>query len=80
MLVSYNQTEARLFVDGQLAGNARFGLGLPAENSPLAVGASLTGSNETAADRLLGVLDNLLVYDRALSADEVKALARGQRP
>jgi Concanavalin A-like lectin/glucanases superfamily len=80
VLVSYDQTEARLFVDGQLAGNARFGLGLPAENSPLAVGASLTGSNETAADRLLGVLDDLLVYDRALSADEVKALARGQRP
>ena len=31
VLVSYDQTEARLFVDGQLAGNARFGLGLPAE-------------------------------------------------
>ena len=79
VLVSYDQTEARLFVDGQLAGNARFGLGLPAENSPLAVGATSPAQRDRRrppagrAGRSAGLRPRL-------SADEVKALARGQRP
>jgi hypothetical protein len=48
---------------------------------PLTIGGALNTSDPTRADELFaGDLDEMLIYDRALSAAEVAALAGGAAP
>jgi RNA polymerase sigma-70 factor, ECF subfamily len=73
---------ATLYVDGievgHLTGLRTPRLDLP---SPLLIGAGVNGPPGTRAkERFRGALDELLVYDRALGADEVLALAGGTQP
>jgi RNA polymerase sigma factor (sigma-70 family) len=72
---------ARVFVDGvevarrQVGGRAPVGGG----STPLVIAASLVGKR--AVHRWRGVVDDLVVYDHALSASEIRALSdRGERP
>jgi hypothetical protein len=63
--------QLRLYVDGQLAGQADACLG-DSSTGPLVIGRGRFGGNPV--DYFGGTLDQVHIYDRALSAAEVKAL------
>jgi hypothetical protein len=69
---------ARLYVDGTAAGEAPYGVPFAPEVSPLLIGASQSAS--TVVNFLPERLDDLLVYQRALTGPEMSALANGARP
>jgi len=84
--VSYDVTaaEIQVFVNGESFGKFTYALSFPAELTALLIGAE---ENATAAmpmttidGRLMGSLDEVSVYNRALTADQMKALACGARP
>jgi hypothetical protein len=50
---------------------------LAADTTPLAIGAGLNAAGETANEYFKGDLDELVVYDRALSQDEVTSTVEG---
>jgi hypothetical protein len=73
--------EARLYVDGIPAGGRDYNLPLVADLSPLLIGASQSvGGGPRTADFYLGRIDELVLYDRALSAGEIGRLAGGELP
>jgi RNA polymerase sigma factor (sigma-70 family) len=72
----------RLYVDGkqvgQMFGKAR---GEGVIGGPLTIGAGINGRSTTAVrQRLDGSFDEVLVYDRALSPEEIAALAARTQP
>lgn len=75
---TFDQTDVRLYVDGRLAGTAAYLLGIPPEVSPIVIGGAQTITG--TASRFSGVLDEVMLYNRALTPAEVAALARGVRP
>jgi hypothetical protein len=76
----YDKHEAHVFLDGVSIGQQRYELNIGPENSPLEIGASQDATLIGAADRLLGIIDEVAVYDRPLTAGEVQALAGGNQP
>jgi hypothetical protein len=74
----------RLFVDGKPFGTQNFPLPFSTENTPLLVGAAEAPTFDLPAkvigNRLSALVDEVAVYQRALSVDEVKALACGRQP
>jgi hypothetical protein len=76
----YDQTSARLMIDGQLVATQMFQLSIGPENSPLALGASEDVTPDRASDPLGGDLDEVALYDRALGPVEIEALAAGAQP
>jgi hypothetical protein len=78
LAATFDGLKARLFVDGREDGNGAFGMGIPDEQTPLLVGASATSKG--ASDFLAGQLDEVILYDRALPAPEVQALAHPTVP
>jgi RNA polymerase sigma-70 factor, ECF subfamily len=81
------QGVARLFIDGVEVAQQR-GRALPAADGAAAgenillIGAGMNGSPATRlpSERFVGLLDELVLYDRALPPDDVKALAAGAQP
>jgi hypothetical protein len=73
--VACDRRSARLYVDGNPAGEAAYGVPFAPDVSPLLIGA---GSD--VAGFLSERLDEVLLYSRALAATEVTALASGARP
>ncbi|MEX1119146.1 MAG: LamG domain-containing protein [Terrimicrobiaceae bacterium] len=68
---SFDGSTLRIYVDGALEGMKKT-VGKPNMNKqPLAIGAKYEG---VAGDRLLGALDELAFYNRALSDSEIRAL------
>jgi hypothetical protein len=76
----YDRKVARLWLDGRNIGEQSYMLNIPPENSPLCLGASEEATPTLATDPLGADLDELAIYDRALTADELAALARGAQP
>ncbi|HEX3694317.1 MAG TPA: LamG domain-containing protein [Polyangia bacterium] len=74
----------RLFVNGKAFGSLAFVLPFAPENTPLLVGAAEAPNFDlpakTIGDRLAAIVDDVAVYNRMLSADEVLSLACGARP
>jgi RNA polymerase sigma-70 factor (ECF subfamily) len=72
-----------LYLDGALIGysTASRRVSLGGGTTPLTIGGAINGPDPAAADdRFKGALDELAIYDRALSADEVRALAARTQP
>jgi RNA polymerase sigma-70 factor (ECF subfamily) len=72
---------ARLYLDGEEVRRKQtdalpFGGG----TTPLIIGGGVNGPHDEVKENLEGVLDELLIYDRALPADEIAALATRVRP
>jgi hypothetical protein len=69
-----------LYVDGVLAGHNTQTKPLPlgGAGTPLLIGAQINGPEESgrAQDLFRGALDELAIYDRPLSGEEIRALAR----
>jgi hypothetical protein len=75
--------EGRLYIDGELVhhkikeGRPSLGGG----SSPLIVGGGINGSYGGEVKELFqGVMDELVIFDRALSREEIAALAAGTQP
>lgn len=73
-----------LFVNGKAFGSKAFSLVFAAENTPLLVGAAEAPNFDlpakTFVDRLAAEVDEVAVYNRTLSPDEILSLACGARP
>jgi RNA polymerase sigma-70 factor (ECF subfamily) len=74
----------RLYVDGQLVGSKRdkrVPLRAVADGNPLIIGGGLNRADrDGVGERFHGLLDELVVYERALTAEEVAALAARVQP
>jgi hypothetical protein len=75
----YDGMRARLYADARLVAETTHDLGFAPEISPLTIGGR-PGGGIPAIDTFAGRLDEIAVYDRALSPAEVKALADGFLP
>jgi hypothetical protein len=73
---TFDGSSLRLYVDGQLESFLKT-QGAPKLNKqPLVIGAKHLG---VAGDRLIGAMDEVAFYDRALAESEIQALfARGR--
>jgi hypothetical protein len=73
-----------LYVNGGSHGMQMYGLQLTTENTLMLVGAAETPTapmpENTVAQRLLGALDEVAVYNRPLNLDEIQALSCGAQP
>jgi hypothetical protein len=82
MAATYDGARLRIYVDGAMAGEAtESGRALDPEPHGFTIGAELNFNNvDTAEAHLRGRLDELVLYDRALDAAELRALSAGQTP
>jgi hypothetical protein len=79
--VTADKAEARIYIDGALAGSAPYGVPLASDVTPLLIGAAESDAAPvTPADFWSGRLDEVVLYERALSAMEIAAFAGGARP
>ena len=76
----YDGAAVRVYLHGFAVGSERAAVPLARVPSPLTVGARAIASGEDADDRFAGEIDELAVYDRALSEREVRALVEGALP
>jgi hypothetical protein len=75
----YDGMRARLHADGRVVAEAAHELGFAPEITPLTIGGR-PGGAVPAIDTFAGRLDEIAVYDRALTPAEVQALADGLQP
>ena len=80
--VVHRDGDVRLFIDGVQVAERRSYRGRTVDTStPLVIGAGINGPDPSVtAQRFVGALDELLVYDRPLANGEVAALASGTQP
>jgi hypothetical protein len=75
LLATYNGQHAKVYINGemevQVAANEKIGV----NNNPVTIGA--TGYD---VDYFKGSIDDVRIYNRALSAEEVKALYDLEKP
>jgi RNA polymerase sigma-70 factor (ECF subfamily) len=73
---------ARIYIDGREVGSKRTSAPTGERAStPLIIGAGINAPDQVeATERFEGALDELVVYERALGAGEIAALAAGAQP
>ena len=74
---SWDGSEARLYVDGTEVATAEIDGPLGAETNPVVLGGNGNGGNRTISELVPGRLDDIMLYRRALAADEIARLASG---
>jgi hypothetical protein len=74
--ILFDKGKTQIYVNNQLAGNKTFGFtGLKQDSSPLYIlTAKAVKGNTYAYYNLFGMLDNLRIYSRSLSEEEIAAL------
>jgi len=79
LAATYDGTTARLYVDGTLAGQTPVGTPLyyDAHAVPLTIGTDWTDGHADVTVGLTASVDEVMLYDRALGAAEIQALAAG---
>jgi hypothetical protein len=78
--ITSDRDQARLYIDGQPAGSAVYGVPIATDVSPVVIGAAEGEPAGALTGFLPGRLDELFLYQRALTQAEVAALASGVRP
>jgi large repetitive protein len=74
---TYDGTSAQLYVDGAPAGTSRrFAGAFIADTTPLILGGNGNGAGMGVTERFPGRIDEIMLYNRALGADEIAQLAR----
>jgi hypothetical protein len=77
---TWDGATARLYVNGtQICTFAR-SVTLAADATPLIIGGNANSSADDAQEKFNGVIDDLAIYNRALTASEVSAIAAGGAP
>ena len=73
---------ARVYLDGEEVGRklAASRPHLGGGSNPMLIGAGYNGPDTRISERLQGVIDELVMYERALAPEEIRALARRFQP
>ena len=75
---TYDGTMARLYVDGQLVDSQALTGRFAADTTPFILGANGNGVGDASVtERFPGRIDEVMLYRRALSADEIAMLYDG---
>jgi hypothetical protein len=76
----YNDTDIRIYINGVLSGSpAALTAGISNEDAPFRIGArSSTTSLSTPQNFFDGIMDEICIYNTALTADEVLQIAKSQ--
>ena len=74
---TWDGSEARLYVDGTEVATAQVGGPLGAETNPVVLGGNGNGGGRTISELVPGRLSDIMLYRRALAADEIARLASG---
>jgi hypothetical protein len=76
--LSYDGTTLRLYQDGKPVGSLAYDGPLMSDSTPVCFGCNQNGPGDTANDETLaGRLDEVLLYNRALTPAEISGLAAG---
>ena len=76
--LSYDGTTLRLYQDGRAVGSLPYALPLMPDSTPICFGCNQNGPGDSANDETLaGRLDEVLLYNRALTTAEISGLAAG---
>jgi hypothetical protein len=83
--MTFDSQFLKLFVNGQVVATAEYRLSVPPALTPILIGATEVESADHdkvigAMERLPARIDDMLLYDRMLSDDDVIRLANGVRP
>ncbi len=78
--ITCDEQEARVFIDGRRVARAVYGVPIATDITPLLIGAREGNPNQPLSGFLPARVDDLLIYDRALSEIDIAALAAGVRP
>ncbi|MEM7800159.1 MAG: LamG-like jellyroll fold domain-containing protein, partial [Chloroflexota bacterium] len=70
----YDGSEKKFYIDGSLAGSQAVIGSLPDGDKPLVIGANYEVFDISVADALNGGLDEVAIFDRALTEDEILEL------
>lgn len=75
---TYNGTNLRLYLDGKEVASATSDFGIVSGPNPVGIGADLTydAQNPNVPATFKGVIDNVRIYDKALSLDELNNAGR----
>ena len=74
---TWDGSDARLYVDGTEVTTAQVGGPLAAETNPVVLGGNGNGGSRTVSELVPGRLGDIMLYRRALAADEIARLASG---
>lgn len=74
----YDGIEARMFVDGTLAGRQPVSGSFAKDSTPVILGGNYNSAGATPTELFPGRLDEIMLYRRALSNDEIRQLAEGR--
>jgi hypothetical protein len=74
---TYDGTAARLYVDGQLVASMPVTGRFVADTTPFIIGANGNGSDLGVTERFPGMIDEIMLYRRALSGAEIAQLHDG---
>jgi hypothetical protein len=77
---TYDGATVRLFVNGVQVATAAGSGTILREAKPLLIGAGMNDATGIAGDGFLGWMDDVRLYNRALSASEIQALYAGTAP
>lgn len=81
LAASYDGATARIYIDGKLMAQNSRSVPLTSDTRPVTIGGNTDVANEDVASFLLnGILDEVMLYGRALAAAEIARLAAGGRP
>jgi hypothetical protein len=78
--ITCDEQHARVFIDGRPVARAVHGVPIATDITPLLIGAREGDANQPVSGFLPARVDDLLIYDRALSEIDIAALAAGVRP
>ncbi len=81
MALSHDGATLRLHQDGKMVASVPYAQPLMSDGTPICIGCNQNGPGDSANDETLaGRVDEVLLYDRALTAAEIAQLARGDLP
>jgi hypothetical protein len=76
---TFDLTNVYLYVDGIMAGASVFQQAIPLDTSSVIVGG-LQQQDSSVTARFPGAVDDVAIYSRALTADQIGGLAKGAQP
>ena len=71
---TYDGSNLKVYINGALDGTLAASGAIPTNNLTLRIGADSTGLNGSAGNRFPGLIDEVQLYDRVLSAAEIQTL------
>ncbi|RDD62279.1 Ig-like domain-containing protein [Ferruginivarius sediminum] len=79
--ITFGDTGLKLYVDGELAGEASYTGGIAPNLEPIVIGANQWASGDNVADKIQdafdGRIDTVALHGEAMTADEIATLAGG---